>query len=443
MQKNILILGIGAVLLGMSGDVRANSPEDLALSIYGNRALVRDVRRFALPEGKSSVLFTGVSGQIQPESIIVSTQGVWVREQNYNYAMMSPENVAKANIGKKVKTVYWDEKRGQNIYDQAELIDVYEGQPVLRFDYGIDFGFPGRIVWEKLPDNLQTKPSLYLGLESSSSGDKLLDLMYLTGGLSWRANYVAEFVNDSALNLKTWVSINNTSGIDYENARVQLVAGDTNTVYQHVVRPMLMANASRSMGKFADMAAEAAPSEESVGEYHVYSLPDKITLADNQTKQISLLGKDDVKYEKEYRLASPLYLSLGTKSGEFKNVHADTYVKLQNTKEANLGEPLPQGVVRFYDHDSKGNTLFMGEAAFKQLAVGEETELKIGKSFDISASGKVVTSSKISDQTVETEVSVVFKNAKSEAIKTVFEQYFAENWEILSASIEEIGRAHV
>ena len=166
MQKLFLALSCVVALQATAAQadvmVKNDSQTDLALSIYNNTALVRDVRSVRLPSGKTQVLFAGVSEQIKPESVIVNTEGVVLREQNYNFAMLSPENVAKANVGKIVKTVLWDEETGKNIYDKARVLDVYAGRPILQFGYGIEFDFPGRIVWETLPDNLQTAPSLSL-----------------------------------------------------------------------------------------------------------------------------------------------------------------------------------------------------------------------------------------------------------------------------------------
>lgn len=418
--------------------VKNDANTDLALSIYNNTALVRDVRTVKLPSGKSSVLFAGVAGQIKPESVIVNAEGVSVWEQNYNFAMLSPENVAKENIGKVVKTVVWDADKAKNIYDKARIIDVYAGKPVLQFGYGIEFDFPGRIIWETLPENLQTEPSLSLGVLAQESGEKKLDLMYLTGGLRWNANYVADFVGENELNLKSWVSIHNTSGVSYNKARVQIVAGEANVVNEVMRgRPMMLMKAAGVMDN-AVTSEVAMPEEESVGEYHVYSLPEKITIADNQTKQVSLLNKDRIKYSKEYRLNSPLYLNVSGGGGDFKKLNTDVYVKFVNTKESNLGEPLPQGVMRFYDHDSKGNMLFVGESNFKQLAVGEDTELRIGRSFDVTASGKITHLNKISENTVEAEVSVTFMNAKTTNVAVVFEQYLHGNWSVISSNIEGV-----
>ena len=438
-----ILSGVSALVLlatAAKADItlKNDGENELALSIYNNVALVQDTREVRLPSGKSSVLFSGVSAQLKPESVIVNANNMTVREQNYNFAMLSPQNVAKENIGKIVKTVIWDEDKGRNVYDKARIVDVYAGRPVLQFGYGIEFDFPGRIIWDSLPENLQSEPSLSLGVEAPESGSRKLSLLYLTGGLQWTTNYVAEFVSENELNLKAWVGINNTSGIDYNKAKVQLVAGEANIVSQDAARPMLMMKAARNAYMAETAVGASMPQEEAVGEYHVYPLPEKITIADNQTKQVSLLNKDKIKFAKEYRLVSPLYMALSTNGDSFKKQNTEVVVKLVNNRESNLGEPLPQGVMRFYDRDSRGNMLFAGEAAFKPLTVGEENELSVGKSFDVTASGKILNVAKVADNTTESEVSVSFLNAKNTAVKVAFEQNLYDDWKIVSENINSI-----
>ena len=411
--------------------VEPKQNSELFLSVYDNIALVRDVRNVKLPSGENSIIFSGISSQILPESVIVNADGVSVKEQNYNYEMLSPANMIKENIGNIVKTVVWDENKSKNIYDKARIIDIYSGKPVLQFGYGIEFDFEGRIIWDSIPENLRSEPSLSLLVDVNASGDKILDFMYLTRGVTWNANYVAKFVNDKELNLKSWVSITNNSGIAYDNAVVQIVAGDVAMVNQSVSQPKVM------MLRSAKVASQnVLPNEMSVGDYHVFTLPDKISIADKQTKQVSLLSKDSIKYSKKYKFSSPLFLGFDTQIVDFKKLNSEIWVDLVNNKESNLGEPLPKGNIRFYDEDNNGNILFVGEAIFNQMAEGEEDSLYVGKSFDVVASGKIIALEKITKDMVEAEVNISFLNAKTNAVKVVFEQSLLDDWEILSENIK-------
>ena len=129
-------------------------------------------------------------------------------------------------------------------------------------------------------------------------------------------------------------------------------------------------------------------------------------------------------------------MGIGSQGGEFKKANTDVFVKIVNDKDSHLGEPLPQGVIRFYDHDSQGNMLFVGESHFRQLSVGDDTELRIGRSFDVTADGQVSNLKKIADKTIEADVKVTFKNAKSSAVQVQFEQALNNDWQILSESLK-------
>ena len=411
--------------------VDSDKISDLSLNVYSNIALVKETRELNVPSGNSLLLFNNIAEQIKPESLIVNANGVVIKGQNYNYPMLSPDNLAKINIGKIVKTAIWDEAKGKNIYDKARIIDVYNGKPVLQFGYGVEFEYPGRIIWDSVPENMKTEPSLTLNVSAQEAGDKSLSLMYLTGGVQWKANYVAELVNENEMNLKSWVSIYNNSGVDFDNAKLQLVAGDANVMQQSIMRPMML-KASRAM----DATTNQIMNNEMVGDYYIYSLPEKISVANNQTKQFSLLSKDNIKYKKEYKLVSPLYLNATMSTADFKKQSAETFVKITNNEEANLGVALPQGVIRFYDYDGNGNILFVGENNFAKMAVGEDSEINIGKSFDVVASGKIININKIADNTFEAEVNVSFMNAKKHPVNIVFEQKIFDDWNIVSENIK-------
>ena len=435
-MKKLLFMGILLSALSVA-DAKAeividsDKTSDLSLSIYNNIALVKDVRNVRVQRGINSVLFDEVAEKIYPESVIINADGVVVKEQNYNYPMLSPENLAKDYIGKIVKTAIWDVDKGKNVYDKARIVDVYNSKPVLQFGYGVEFDYPGRIIWDNIPVNMRSKPSLSLNVFAQENADKTLNLMYLTGGLLWKVNYVAEFLTERDMKLKSWVSISNNSGIDFANANVQLVAGDANVTRRENVQPMML-KASRG----ETLSANSSIADEAVGEYYTYVLPEKISIANNQTKQISLLTKDDIKYQKEYHFLSPLYLGYDVNSMDFKKQNTDVVIKLFNNTDVNLGQPLPAGMIRFYDYDSNGNMLFVGENNFWQMAVGEEAEIKIAKSFDVVVSGKIVEVKKIAENTFEAEVNISVMNAKKSSVKVDFKQNIFDDWSIVSENLK-------
>lgn len=413
---------------------------EMAISIYNNNlGFVKDVREVNLNKGSNSVAFVGVANQIKPETAMLSADGVEVVEQDYNYNLMTPVNIINESVGQTVKTALYNEQTGQTTYDSAKIIDSNYGNPILQFSYGIETSFPGRIIFEKLPENLRAKPTLVVKMNSQNVGAKKLELAYLTGGISWKADYVAEIKAKDALTLNGWITLNNESGIDYNNATVQLIAGNVNQVSPEVLpRPMMFA-ARKAMPENAmmmDSMAAGAVSNEAFADYYLYTLPVKTTIKDKQSKQVSLFVKDNVKFSKEYKLVSPLYVGVNMSGREFEKANPEVMFKINNAKEGGLGLPMPSGIVRFYEEDSKQNMQFIGESQVPQLAEGEKTELLLGKSFDISAKGKVANVNKISKDIYEAEIEVTFKNAKAEEVTVNFEQNLNDTWQMLSESVK-------
>ncbi len=440
LRKFLLLAGcIAFSTVAFAGEnvIGEDKKNNLEISIYNNNlALVKEERSVALKQGVNDIAFEGVAAQIKPETALLSAPGIKVLEQNYDYDLLTANNIVDKSVGEKVKTVMLNPETGENIFDSAEIISASYGQPLLKFNYGIEAAFPGRLVFEKLPSGLRSEPTLVARINSAETADKNVSLAYLTNGIGWKTNYVAKVVSDNRLNLTGWVTINNESGADYKNARVQLIAGDVNQVAAGGgVRPlMMMAKAARATNDYA-VAESASAAPQSLSGYHLYNLPLKTDIKDKQTKQISLLEKNDVAYRKEIYLRSPLYFNYNAPA-EFKQAHPDMIYVLNNTEEGNLGIPLPAGIVRFYENDNDGNMQFIGENSISHVAKGEEMRLNLGRSFNIFVSGKIAAVTKLSEnkttepgETCATltsvyayDAEVTFGNAESVAREVVFEQ---------------------
>lgn len=412
---------------------------ELSLSVYNtNVALVRDLRDFTLNVGKNSLVFNNVAEKIQPETAFVKGENIQVIEQNYNYDLRTPVNIIDASIGKTVKTALWDEASGKTIFDKAKIIDSRYGHPILKFDYGIEVNFPGRLIFDDLPENLVSVPTLSSEIYAKNSGEQTLELTYLTKGLSWKVDYSAEMINDKVLNLLGWITLNNESGADYKNASLQFIAGDVNYVGSEAIVPKpLMFSARAQNADMAVMNKSTALNQfpQKLGDYYVYTLPFKTSVLNNQSKQLALLDKKNVVFEKKYKFTSPLYLWNGVTGGGFDLQNPDVFVVLQNNKKAGLGEVLPQGVIRFYDKTKSSGLQFVGENLFEKSVIGQKSELSLGKAFDLNIDGKILNIQKVAPDVVEAEIEIVFHNASMQNESVDFVQNFNALWEIVSANI--------
>lgn len=443
-------MGLSSAVSAAENVVGEDKKTELEISIYNNDlALVKEQRKVELKQGVNDIAFEGVASRIKPETALLDAPGIKVLEQNYDYDLLTANNIIDKSVGEKVKTVTVNPANGENIFDSAEIVSAAYGQPLLKFSYGIEAHFPGRLVFEKLPDSLRGEPTLIAKIDSGETAAKDISLAYLTGGIGWKTNYVAKVVSGEKLNLTGWVTINNESGADYNDAKVQLIAGDVNQVANAGgVRPlMMMAKASRAMDSYA--AAESAPASESLSGYHLYNLPLKTDIKDKQTKQISLLEKNDVAYKKEAYMRSPLYFNYNS-AAEFKQVHPDMVYVLQNTEAGNLGLPLPSGIMRFYENDNDGSMQFIGENSISHVAKGEEMRLNLGSYFNVFVSGKIAKISKLSENKTQGEgevcatltaryaydAEVTFNNADLYEREVVFEQNIGGEAEVENESLK-------
>lgn len=452
MRLSYAVLGAALGFAPLCEAASVSESKNLEISIYNNNlALVKDTRDVHLQKGANNVAFEGVAAQIKPESVLFAGDGIGVKEYNYDYDLLTNQNIIEKSVGKTVKTVIQNPTTGENIFDKARIISANGGMPVLEFSYGIEPQFDGRLVFENLPENLHNKPTLAANITSVSDGVHELMLAYLTGGISWKTNYVANVNGTDTLDLNGWVAINNRSGIDYKDAKVQLIAGDVNQVYDGgAARPMY---ATRMMAKamvndaVALEAAGAAPQQ--ISGYQLYTLPDKTDIKDNQTKQVILIEKNKVKYAKEGRLYSALYFG-GDYQSSFEKLHPDMYYIMKNTDEDNLGLPLPAGVVRFYENDDNGSMQFIGENSIGHIAKGEKIELNLGSFFNIFADGKVLKVNKVSEKKIADIVNgcrkativrnydaeVTFNNGGKTAERIIFKQSINQNSKVISESIK-------
>lgn len=411
--------------------VPAEGREALFLNIYQqNLALVKTNHQVKMPEGVSVLAFEGVSQQMQPQTTLIDGKDITVLEKNYEYNLLNRENLLDAYVGKEIIAVTIDHETSKNMFDKAVLLNNDYGTPMLQFSYGIDPHFPGRIVFDKVPENLRNKPTLVAKVSGKGKEAKDISLSYLTGGLSWSGSYVAEITGKQKMNLQSWVEINNQSGTDFKDARVGLVSGEIRNSDNAMPRAkMLMATA-----RMADYASETASAggiaAEALGEYYSYNLPGKIDVMNKQSKQVSLWSVSDAGYEKQYKIISPL----NEYSKMFEREHAAVTYKITNGKKQNLGRPMPAGTVRFYEKSADGNLAFTGAAAVPQMAVGESAELNIGRSFDIYANGRIADINRIAEKTTETEYKISFFNAGAEEAEVIWEQRVNGEAKVISES---------
>jgi hypothetical protein len=413
--------------------------QSVAVTIYNESlALVKDQRRIAFDAGRNRIALREVSGRMRPETALLRSLShpgsLALLEQNFDFDLLTPAKLLEKYVGREVRIVRTHPMTGAETIETATVLAA-NGGVVMRIGDRIETGLPGRIVYDGVPANLRDRPTLVSELDAARGGSQTVELSYLTGGLSWKADYVAELnASDSALDLNGWVTLTNQSGTAYPNAKLQLVAGDVNRVRdeRRLAKAMLESRAA------AEKPASAM-AQEALFEYHLYTLQRPTTIADKQTKQVALLTAQGVPVVKELLLQGSDYYYRSSVGGIGQKIKVGVFVQFDNREASRLGVPMPKGVVRVYKKDSAGNAQFVGEDSIDHTPKNEKVRLKLGEAFDVTADKKQ-TDFKRREPTnrasyvFESAYEIVVRNAKKEAATVVVREPVPGDWTMLEES---------
>ena len=271
--------------------IRQSSPDESAqgavsVTIYNNnQALVQDVRNLNLPRGRSKQQFPDVSAQIRAETVTLSGPGIGIVEQNFDFDLLTPAKLMEKAVGQTVTLIRTNPATGAESRVRAEILAA-NGGVVMKIGNSIevlrDDGLPVRVIFDRVPPNLRARPTLSITLESAG-GQVPTALSYLTPGLGWKADYVTLF--DEArqtIDVQGWVTLTNNSGTDYRNASVLLVAGSPNSGRGRNSYPQWPTGT-------IDSAGTESGDRERLGDYYLYPLAERTTVANAQQKQVSFL----------------------------------------------------------------------------------------------------------------------------------------------------------
>jgi len=387
-----------ALLFLMDTAVAQNQPGDISLTIYNSDiALVRDVRQVTVPAGRTRLEFKGVSARIRPETVSLSGPDISVVEQNFDYDLLTPAKMMEKAVGKQIQIIRTITGTGKETTEAATVLSVNAGV-VLKIGNRIevlrDDGIPTRVIFDGIPQNLRAQPTLSVTVEAHNAGPRSLALNYLTSGLGWTADYVAQFDEKQGnLDLQGWVTLNNSTGTSFSNVLPRLVAGNVaSTAYG--------SQPSYDQSAYLRRAGNTPSSGQ---DFPVYSLPERISIAENQTKQISFLTLSGLKSRKIYEYRS------GSLSSLERPAHASVALAFSNT-----GSALPAGTVRVYVRDDRGILKFSGEQKIGQTPPGSELSITLGEAFDVTLQSTLVSSEKLSRGRTRYNMRYEFHNAKSD-----------------------------
>jgi len=403
--------------------VAPNAQGDVAVTIYNNDlALVQDTRTLRLPAGRTRQEFPDVSAAIRPETVTLSAAGTGIVEQNFDFDLLTPQKLMDKAVGQTVTLVRTNPQTGAETRESARVLAnnggtiVQVGDRIEVLGSGI-----GRVVFGSLPPNLRARPTLSITLDSASAGTRPVTLSYLSSGFGWKADYVALFDESAGkLNVQGWITLTNNTGTSFANANTLLVAGSPRSDGGRGTNP-----------RYGNYPGNAVPgnrpgtetsAREKLGDFYVYPLKERTTIANAQQKQVSFLDASGVPAAKAYFYRNGW---LGA-SDEAKSV--DTVLRFSSSREGGLGDALPAGIVRVYMRDVRGQPQFIGESGIPHTPMGSRLALKTGEAFDVKVQPTVVKRERLSADRWRTTMHYKLTNARPQPATVELAQAGLDSW---------------
>ena len=412
---------------------------DPALTIYnGGYAVVRETLPIDLKSGVNQVSFAGVTAQVEADSVILrDIKGIaefQILEQSYRNDPVSQAMLLSLFEGKTLEFVRLETNKPDRVVTGKVVRSGFVPggryvEPIIEVDGKLQFSLPGSPLFPSLGNDNILKPTLNWKLNSASSGKIDAEVAYLSNGFTWEASYnlVATDKSD-LLDVVGWVTMNNQSGMTFNDAKIKLMAGDVNRAQPEYSRgPRAMVADAMAF------SAAKAVTEKSFDEFHLYTLGNPATLRDKETKQVEFVRASGVKAER-------LYVFDGAdqnREGSDSPGKVQVYREFKNSEVNKLGMALPKGKVRFYTQDGDRQLEFVGENRIDHTPKDEVIRVLTGNSFDLVGEHRMTNntedgSNRVATQTFEIKV----RNRKKESVEIHVVEHAARggNWTLTAQS---------
>lgn len=407
----LTLFATGPLLAQTGADAPTSEQGDLSVTIYNNNmALIQDRRDLMLPAHRSRVEFPDVSAQIRAETVNLSGPGISIIEQNFDYDLLTPAKLMEKAVGQTITLLRTNPATGAENRVRAKVLAA-NGGVVLQIGDQIevlrDDGLPVRVIFDSLPPNLRARPTLSVTVEAKG-GKTPATLTYLTPGLGWSSDYVALYDEArQSIDVQGWVTLTNNSGTDYTAANVLLVSGQPNNGENS--RSSRNRNRQNDAGSRLDIAGTESSDRERLGDYYLYPLPERTTIANAQQKQVGFLDVKNTPARRAYEYQFEGFADLPP-------TNVWSVIKFSTSRAGGLGDLLPQGTIRVYMHDKNNDPQFIGESKIDAAPLGSSMSVRTGQAFDVKIKTVVLESTKVSQNRWRTKVRYELTNARNDAV---------------------------
>lgn len=405
-----LLVGGTPTALFAQDAATGNAQGDVAVTIYNNgQSLVQDDRQLSVTAGRNRIEFPDVSARIRPETVTLSGPGIGIVEQNFDFDLLTPDKLMDKAVGQSITLVRTNPATGAERTERAKVLAANGGivlQIGERIEVLRDDGLPVRAVFDRLPPNLRARPTLSVTVDAANAGTVPARLSYLTPNLGWTADYVALFdAAKGAMDIQGWVTLTNSTGTTFNNARTLLVAGSPGG-----------GGGFRQMSGAMDSAGTESNDRERLGDYYLYPLAQRTTIANAQQKQVSFLDVKGAPARSTYEYVNRW---LGSNN---EPVSTASVLRFSTSRQGGLGDQLPAGTIRVYMRDARGDPQFIGENQIGHTPMGSAMSLRTGDAFDVKVQPTVVARTRKGDSRWVTKMKYIVSNARPAPVTVLLAQ---------------------
>jgi len=380
MLKLYFIFFLTSILFGSD----TTEPNNNSLIIYDNIALVHEKSFIHIKKSNKKILYSNVASSIISDSVHIELPDfVTIYSQQYRFNKLTKSKLLQAFTNKEI---FIKDKKAILLSCQNDSCLVKtEKKQIISID-------SNEIIFTKIPNKFITKPSLIWNIQATKDIDSFMEIDYLIKDIGFTSKYILNLKNDKA-DITGWLNIDNRSGKDFKQTNLFVLAGDI----KQEAKPMMLYQSSRNLKTMSNNLEVKQLSYEG---YHLYKIPFKVNLANNEKTQIKFLTKNDIDIKRKYKstMSNPLYFYGEKKHKVMQYIHIDK-----------LDEALPKGLIRIYSK-LDNQTIFLGENRVKHTPKNIPLDIEIGNNFDITVKEQI---KQRTDTKAYSDIDIVYKITNS------------------------------
>ena len=401
------------------------------IKIYNQgRALVKEERQKNFSQkGKQKLIISKIPHAAESSSINISSDDMEVLSKEYLYLPISDKYMLNANIGNEIELVKYGENGSITFSTKGKLISNVTN-PIFEIDGKIVIDPPYDYRFSDIPNGISDYPYLNCIINNSIKQTSYY-LSYITRGINWNAEYNFYLDSDKIGEIEGWYSIINDNNITYEDANISLVSGSINFETQagNSIITKTMARTISNSGDSFSIQPEMRRSEEHV----IFTVPEKINLANNSQIRHKFLSEDKVPYNSTYHISHSL--NRYRKNAPAQSADIPVFVRYEIVAK-NIGDfQIPGGNFNLYERKNDILT-YIGVGSSGIVENDDKIYLETGKTHDILCTF-IIQGYKINKDSGKAELNAIFENRKDKPVSISWTEKFSDGrWDITNSNIK-------